>query len=145
VIAPDVNLLVYAVNERSPFHASARAWLEGVLSGTEPVGLVWNVLLGFIRLTTRSAVVPKPLTVEQALDIVAFWLAQPTVTIIEPGPRHFELLRDLLTTAGTVGDLTSDAHLAAIAIEHGAEVYSTDTDFGRFQGLRWRNPLVSSA
>jgi predicted nucleic acid-binding protein len=82
------------------------------------------------------------LRLKEALDIVELWLGQPTVTIIEPGPRHFELLRALLTTPGTGGNLTSDSHLAAIAIEHGAEVCSTDRNFGRFSGLRWRNPLA---
>lgn len=109
---------------------------------TEPVGLVWNVLLGFLRLVTRSAVVPKPLSVDQSLDLVAFWLAQPAVAIIEPGPRHFDILSALLTAAGTSGNVTSDAHLAAIAIERDAEVCSTDSDFGRFTGMRWRNPLM---
>jgi toxin-antitoxin system PIN domain toxin len=141
VIAPDVNLPVYASNADSPFHGGAKRWLEELLSGTEIVGLAWNVLLGFLRLTTRANVLPKPLEIEQALDIVDSWLRLPAVRTIEPGPRHLELLRSLLGSAGTAGDLTSDAHLAAIAIEHDAEVCSTDADFGRFAGLRWRNPL----
>lgn len=142
MIIPDVNLLVYASNVDEPFHGRAKRWLEEALSGAEPVGLAWNVLLGFLRLTTRANVLPKPLEVEQALGIVDSWLRLPVVRIIEPGPRHLELLRQLLTIAGTRGDLTSDAHLAAIAIEHDAEVYSSDADFGRFAGLRWRNPLM---
>jgi toxin-antitoxin system PIN domain toxin len=143
VIAPDINLLIYAVDEDSPFHTTTRAWLEDVLSGTETVGFAWIVLLGFLRLTTRPQVLPSPLSVKQALELVALWLAQPTAAIMAPGPRHFELLFDLLTNTGTGGNLTSDAHLAAIAIEHGAEVCSTDHDFGRFAGLHWRNPLTS--
>lgn len=142
MIAPDVNLLVYAVDEDSPFHTSARAWLENALSGAESIGFAWMVLLAFVRVTTRPQAVPIPLPIEQALGVVALLLAQPNVMVIEPGPRHFELLRDLLIDVGTAGNLTSDAHLAAIAIEHGAEVCSTDTDFGRFAGLRWRNPLA---
>jgi uncharacterized protein len=134
VIAPDINLLIYAVDEDSPFHTAARAWLEDALSGTKTVGFAWIVLLGFLRLTTRPQVLPSPLSVKQALELVA---------LLTPGPRHFELLFDLLTNTGTGGNLTSDAHLAAIAIEHGAEVCSTDHDFGRFAGLRWRNPLTS--
>lgn len=136
-----MNLLVYAVNQDSPLHGHAKSWLEGALSGTETFGLAWNVLLGFLRLTTRSAVMPKPVSVDQALAVVGLWLSQPVVVIVEPGPRHFELLRGLLSTLGTAGNLTSDAHLAALAIEHDAEVCSTDSDFARFTGLRWRNPL----
>lgn len=142
MIAPDINLLVYAVDEDSPFHTAARVWLEDILSGTENVGFTWIVLLGFLRLTTRSQVLPSPLSVKHALELVALWLAQPPATIIAPGPRHFDLLSNLLTNAGTGGNLTSDAHLAAIAIENGAQVCSTDSDFGRFAGLRWHNPLA---
>lgn len=116
--------------------------MEDALSGNRPVGFAWIVLLGFLRLTTRSRVLPNPLSVKHALGLVELWLAQPPSAIIAPGPRHFELLSDLLTVAGTGGDLTSDAHLAAIAIEHDAEVCSTDDDFGRFAGLRWVNPLA---
>jgi toxin-antitoxin system PIN domain toxin len=145
VIVADVNLLVYAIDEDSPFHIKARSWFEQVLSGTESIGLAWIVLLGFLRVTTRSEAVRNPLAVKQALELVELWLAQPRSQSSSPAPRHFELLRGLLSAIGTGGNLTSDAHLAAIAIEHGAEICSTDTDFGRFQGLRWRNPLVSSA
>lgn len=141
MIAPDANLLVYAVNSDSPFYDRARLWLDQTLSGTEPIGFTWAVLVGFLRLVTRSVVVPKPLSAEQALELIALWLARPNVVILEPGPRHFELLRTLLTAIGTAGNLTSDAHLAAIALEHGAEVHSTDSDFGRFAGLRWHNPF----
>lgn len=143
MIAPDANLLVYAVNSESPRHEEANAWLDQILSGTEPIGFSWATLVGFVRLVTRSAVVPKPLSAEQALEVVALWLARPNVVVIDPGPRHFDLLRGLLMAVGTAGNLTSDAHLAAVALEHGAEVHSTDADFGRFPGLRWRNPFQS--
>ena len=139
MIAPDANLLIYAFDRESRFHERAKAWLEAVLSGTDSVGFAWNVLLGFVRISTRALRVP--LTPEQALGLVGDWLAQPNASILEPGPRHFVLLGRLLLSVGTAGNLTSDAHLAAIALEHDAEVYSTDTDFGRFPGLRWRNPL----
>jgi len=141
VIVPDTNLLVYATDQASRFHERARVWLEEVLSGTESIGFAWNVLLGFLRISTRA--VRRPLTAEQALGLVGLWLAQPNVVILKPGPRHFELLSGLLLSVGTAGNLTSDAHLAAIALEHSAEVYSNDTDFGRFPGLRWHNPLAS--
>ena len=110
--------------------------------GTETVGFAWNVLLGFLRLTTRTGVFPKPLAIEQALGIVDSWIRLPVVRIVEPRPCHFELLRAHLRGAGTAGNLTSDAHIAAIAIEYDAEVCSSDSDFGRFPGLRWRNPLT---
>lgn len=143
MIAPDVNLLVYAFDEESPSHERARIWLESVLSGTESIGFAWNVLLGFLRISTSRRALPKPLTIEQTLDLVGLWLAQPNVAIIEPGPRHFELLSGLLLSVGTAGNLATDAHLAAIALEHGADVYSADADFGRFTRLRWHNPLAT--
>ena len=142
MIIVDVNLLVYAVNEDAPDHRKAKSWLEGVVSGTETVGLPWIVLLAFLRLTTRPGLFQKPLQVETAFDVVDGWLQQPSVTVPEPTTRHLRTLRDLVLPLGTGGNLTSDAHLAALAIEHGAEVCSTDADFARFGQLRWRNPLV---
>jgi len=141
MIIVDVNLLVYAVNEDAPDHRKAKSWLEGVVSGTETVGLPWIVLLAFLRLTTRPGLFQKPLQVETAFDVVDGWLQQPSVTVPEPTTRHLRTLRDLVLPLGTGGNLTSDAHLAALAIEHGAEVCSTDADFARFGQLRWRNPL----
>jgi len=141
MIIVDVNLLVYAVNEDAPDHRKAKSWLEGVVCGTETVGLPWIVLLAFLRLTTRPGLFQKPLRVETAFDVVDGWLQQPSVTVPEPTTRHLRTLRDLVLPLGTGGNLTSDAHLAALAIEHGAEVCSTDADFARFGQLRWRNPL----
>lgn len=141
MIVPDANLLIYSVDSKSVFHERARMWLQGAITGPEPVGLAWGVLVAFIRVTTRPGVIPEPIRVPEAFDLVAEWLSHPPVRLLEPGPRHFDLLRELLVQAGTGGNLTSDAHLAAIAMEHGAEVYSSDGDFARFAGLRWRNPL----
>ena len=138
----DVNLLIYAVNEDSPYHAKAKRWLEAAVSGTETVGFPWIVLLAFLRLTTRAGLFERPLTVETAFDLVDAWLQQPSVTVPEPTARHLQTMRDLISPLGTGGNLTSDAHLAALAIEHGAELCSTDNDFGRFNRLRWRNPLA---
>jgi uncharacterized protein len=138
---PDVNLLLYAVDEGSARHEPARDWLEDRLSGTETFALAWVVLLAFVRLTTSSRVFQSPLTTSQALDLVDSWLAQPCATMVHPTGRHASLLRDLLEPLGTAGNLTTDAHLAALAIEHGAELCSTDLDFSRFPGLRWTNPL----
>jgi len=138
----DVNLLLYAVNEDAPLHRRARTWLEETLSGTETVGLTWIVLLAFLRLSTRAAVFPKPLRAEDAFARIDSWLDQPCVVVLHPTVGHARVLRDLLLPLGTAGNLTSDAHLAAIAIEHGAELCSCDNDFARFPGLRWVNPLA---
>jgi uncharacterized protein len=137
----DLNLLLYAVNRDSPRHAAARAWLEQALSGDEPVGLPWVVLLGFLRVATSERILPHPLTATQALGVVDGWLAQPPVVVPAPGDGHWRVLRELLRVAGAAGNLTTDAHLAALAIEQGAELCSTDADFARFRGLRWVNPL----
>ena len=131
---PDVNLLIYAVDRRSPLHKTAVHWWNGLLSGTETVAFSWNVLLAFIRLTTNPRVVQSPLSPDEALDYVDRWLAQSVATVIEPTRRHASVLRDLLGGVGTAGNLVSDAHLAALAIEHGAELCSADRDFGRFPG-----------
>lgn len=138
----DANLLLYAVDERSPRHVPARAWLEQTLSGAETVGLVWLVLLAFVRLSTRASVFEQPLEVIDALDTVDGWLAQPCTTVLAPSRRHSAVLRELLEPLGAAGNLTNDAHLAAIAIEHGAELCSSDRDFARFPGLRWSDPLA---
>ena len=142
MIVVDVNLLIYAVNEDSPDHKKAKSWLEAVISGTETVGLPWIVLLAFLRLTTRTGMFQRPLTVDTAFDLVDAWLQQPSVTVPDATARHLQTMRDLISPLGTGGNLTSDAHLAALAIEHGAELCSTDNDFGRFNRLRWRNPLA---
>jgi uncharacterized protein len=137
----DANLLLYAVDERSPRHGPARDWLERTLSGSETVGLVWLVLIAFVRISTRSSVFERPLEVSEALDLVDGWLAQPCTTVLHPTERHSTLLRELLGPLGAAGNLTSDAHLAAVAIGHGAELCSCDHDFARFAGLRWTDPL----
>ncbi len=142
MIIVDVNLLIYAVNEDAPSHHKAKVWLESVMSGQGTVGLSWNVLLAFIRLTTRRGLFRNPLSPETALDVVASWLEEPPVTIVHPGPRHLQVLRELLLPLGAGGNLASDAHLAALAVEHGAELCTSDADFGRFPRLRWSNPLA---
>jgi toxin-antitoxin system PIN domain toxin len=138
----DVNLLLYAINRDGPHHARAKHWLEQTLGGEEPCALPWAVLLGFLRLCTSPRVLPHPLQPEQALEVVDGWLAQPVVTLIQPGSEHWRILRGLVEETGTAGNLTTDAHLAAIAIENGAELCSTDTDFARFPRLRWVNPIA---
>jgi uncharacterized protein len=142
VIIVDVNLLIYAVNRDAPDHKRAKAWLEATVSGPETVGMPWTVLLAFLRLTTRRGLFQNPLTVTAAFDLVDAWLQQPSVIVPEPGTRHLHTMRDLVGPLGFAGNITMDAHLAALAIEHGAELCSTDGDFGRFSRLRWRNPLT---
>jgi uncharacterized protein len=140
---PDVNVLLYAVDEESRHHAGARVWLEEALSGTETIAFCWSVLLAFVRLSTRPVVFEQPLSADEALDLVEGWLGQPNATVVDPTMRHVATLRDLLSPLGTAGNLTSDAHLAALAIEHGAELCSYDGDFARFPGLRWTRPAAA--
>jgi len=142
VILVDANLLVYAVDADSPRHRAARRWLEKILSGSSQVGLPWIVLLAFLRVTTRTGILRKPLRPERALGYVDSWLSQPYVAAVGPGPGHWAVLRNLLRTTGLAGNLTSDAHLAALAIERGAPVYSTDHDFRRFPGVEHVDPLA---
>jgi uncharacterized protein len=139
---PDVNLLLYAADETSARHRAARQWLEQTLSGTETVAFAWLALVGFVRISTNAAIFERPLDVQEALDLVDGWLGQPCVTAIHPTDRHAAVLRELLTPLGAAGNLTSDAHLAALAIEHGATLCSCDVDFSRFSGLRWVDPLA---
>ncbi len=141
MIVPDTNLLVYAVHQESPEHQRARRWLDELLTGDEPVGLPWVVVLGFVRVTTNRLVMPAPWRVDDALALVDQWLAQPVVTIAEPGDAHWRVLRTLLSDGGRGGNLTTDAHLAALCIERGATLHSADGDFSRFRSLRWVNPL----
>lgn len=143
MIIPDVNLLVYAYNEDAPFHAAAKGWWQTRLSGNEPVGLAWVVLLGFVRIMSNRRVLASPMPFVEALGHCKSWLAMPNVSIVLPGPSHLDVLGSLLV--GPVGpNLVTDAHLAALAIEHQAELHSNDSDFARFSGLRWRNPVADS-
>jgi uncharacterized protein len=138
----DANILLYAVDEGSPHHEVAKPWLEEQLSESETFAFAWAVLLAFIRLGTNPRVFARPLSGPEALDLVDSWLAQPNATVLHPTDRHGQLLRELLAPVGTAGNLTSDAHLAALSIEHGAELCSGDADFGRFAGVQWTNPLT---
>jgi toxin-antitoxin system PIN domain toxin len=139
----DVNLLIYAVNHDSPLHTKAKEWLQKALVEMEPLGFSWLVILAFVRLTTKPGLFHKPFTPERAFNLIEEWLDQPAARIVQPGQRHFSILRELLAPLGTAGNLTSDAHLAALAIEQNALLCSCDNDFARFPGLRWKNPLAS--
>lgn len=141
-VVPDVNLLLFAYDSESPYHRAAAAWWSGLLSAGEPVGLCPVVVFGFLRLATSSRVFEQPLTLTEATSRVRSWIVRPMVQVLYPGPKHLETVCNLLEVAGIGGNLVTDAQIAALAIEHEAEVHSTDADFGRFAGLRWRNPLV---
>jgi uncharacterized protein len=143
VILVDANLLIYAIDSDSPQHERARPWLERVLSDAAPVGLPWIVLLAFVRITTRAGIMRRPLALAEALAYVDSWLQQPCVEVVAPGEHHWPILRRLLEATGTAGNLTSDAHIAALALERGAAVCSTDHDFARFPGIRHVNPLTA--
>ena len=136
----DANVLLYAVNEDAPNHVPARRWLDGALGGQETVAFTWIVLLAFLRLSTRTALFPQPLTPADATGIVERWLDQPAALVIQPTERHLGLLRGLLAESGTAANLVNDAHLAALALEHGAEIVTFDADFARFDGVRSHRP-----
>lgn len=141
MILIDANLLLYAYNASAAQHKAARKWLEEILSSADPVRLAWMTVLAFLRISTSARVFPSPLSIAEAIKCVADWLDQPSVDVLEPGERHFGLLSSLLPAAQAQGALVMDGHLAALAIEHGAVLYSTDKDFSRFPGLRVVNPL----
>jgi len=136
----DANVLLYAVNLDAPEHETARHWMEEHLGGTEAVGFAWVALLAFLRISTRAGLFEAPLTPAAAFTYVEDWLGQPVSTVVHPGRRHLSTLRELLQPMGTAGNLTTDAHLAALAVEHRACVVSFDRDYDRFPGLRWMHP-----
>jgi hypothetical protein len=142
VILVDANLLIYAIDADSAHHARAKAWLEEALSGAEFVGLPWVVILAFLRITTRAGIMRNPLPPLAALAYVDSWFAQPNVRAVGPGENHWPVLANLLRASGTAGNLTTDAHLAALALEHGGTIASADNDFKRFAGVTHVNPLA---
>ena len=144
MILVDANLFIYAHDLTSPFHTPARRWVEQTFSGTEPVRLSWTSLLAFLRITTHARVFANPLSLEEALQVVESWLSQPCMGLLQPGQHHPAILFSLLRKTQVTGPLIMDAHLAALAIEHEAVLYSTDKDFDQFPGLRRVNPLGSS-
>lgn len=136
----DANVLLYAVNVADPKHEESRRWLDGALSSGETVGFAWIAVLAFVRLSTRVGLFPNPLPVEEAMGRVRAWLAEPGAVVVEATPRHLDVLAALLAEVGAGGNLVSDAHLAALALEHDATVVTFDSDFGRFRGVRWEAP-----
>ena len=141
MILPDANLLLYAYYPRAAQHEASRTWLEAVLSGTDTVRFSWQTLWAFLRISTNAKVFEQPLSIDEASAAVSSWLERPNAGIVEPGERHWEILRRLMENAQCSGPLVTDAALAAIAIEHGGTLYTTDRDFSRFTGLAWKNPL----
>jgi toxin-antitoxin system PIN domain toxin len=142
VIVVDINLLLYATFTTFKQHAAAHAWFEGVLNGQDQVLLPAVSLFGFVRIATNPRVFDSPLRLEDALASVEAWLSQPHVHFLVPGPRHLEIAFGLLRNLDAATDLTTDVQLAALAIENQALLCSNDTDFARFEGLRWENPLA---
>jgi uncharacterized protein len=142
VIVLDVNILIYAYNKNSPHYAKARPWVEQLFSSFEAVGLPWQTISAFLRLTTHPNLKEMRSTIEQSSKIVDRWLEQPNVRVLAPGESHWALFRRMLLEGQASGGLVTDAHLAALTIEYGGVLHTTDRDFTRFPGLRWVNPLA---
>ncbi len=141
MILVDANLLLYAYDRSSPHHEAAREWLEGALNGVKPIRFAWVTLLAFLRISTDSRALTRPLSMEDSKKAVREWFQQPCVDVLDPSEKHFSILSDVLERGQARGPLVMDAHLAALAMEHGAVLHSTDRDFSRFPGLDWVNPL----
>ena len=136
----DANVLLYAVNTDAQHHEQSRRWLDDALSGADTIAFAWVPILAFVRLATKVGLFPSPLSPEMAMDRVDAWLAAPPAVVVEPTVRHPQVVRDLLRTLGTGGNLVNDAHLAALAIEHRCGIVSFDNDFARFPGVDWQMP-----
>lgn len=143
MILVDANLLIYAHMRGHDRHLASRSWLDAQINSAAPVGIAWSALLAFLRVTTNPRAYAQPSSVKDACQQVEEWLSLDPVWVPQPGPRHADLLLNLVRITGTRGNLTSDAHLAALAIEHGLTLCSADSDFARFTGLRWINPLTA--
>ena len=141
MIIVDANLLIYAYNSSAEQHEQARTWLESIFAAHDPVRFPWSTIHAFLRLMTHPALFPQPLEMSDAVDIVQSWLAQPIAGIVEPGDSYWTILVGVLQDAQIRGPLVMDAHLAALAIENGAVLHTTDRDFRRFEGLQLKNPI----
>jgi uncharacterized protein len=142
VILVDANLLLYAEDSLSEHHESARTWWDAQLSSSDPVSLCWPVLSAFIRISTNARLHQRPLTLKEATERVQSWFNQPCVRVIQPTDQHWTIFQQMLRSGSAVGNLVSDAHLAALAVEHNCVLHSTDADFSRFKGLKWKNPIT---
>jgi uncharacterized protein len=139
----DANILLYAEDSLSEHHAAARSWWDEQLSGSAPVALCWPVLTAFIRIGTNPRLHQRPLTLKEAMERVQSWLDQPCVQLIQPTEAHWAVLQQMLRAGNATANLVSDAHLAALAVEHNCVLHSTDSDFARFRGLKWKNPVAN--
>ncbi len=144
MILVDANILIYAEDKFSPHHEDARQWWDTQLSGEAPVCLCWPILSSFIRIGTNRQIFMKPLTLKQAITRVQSWMDQPCVRLIDPTESHWQIFKTMLLEGQATANLVADAHLAALAIEHGCTLYSTDSDFSRFPRLRWKNPIKAT-
>lgn len=142
MILVDANLLLYAEDSLSEDHEAARTWWDDQLSGSDPVGLCWPVLCAFIRIGTNARLHQRPLTLKEAAARVQSWFDQSCVRLIQPTDEHWKIFQQMLRTGNALGNLVSDAHLAALAVEHNCTLHSTDADFSRFKGLKWKNPIA---
>ena len=142
MIVPDINLLVYAHNAADPQHSAAKKWWENCINHSEPVGMPWIVMSGFIRIMTHPRILESPMPTTDATACVKTWLNQASVIVLEPGKRFPTIFFNFLEDLGSAGNLTTDAHIAALAVEKQAEVHSGDADFARFSGLSWKNPIT---
>lgn len=143
MLIPDLNLILYAHDPLSPRYSVAMHWWVDLLNSKRPVGLAWITIIGFLRLSTHPRLVTTPMTPSDSIRRIKSWLVLPSVRIVTPGENHAGILFNLIESVGVAGNLTSDAHLAALAIEYNAELASSDSDFARFPGLRWTNPIRS--
>jgi toxin-antitoxin system PIN domain toxin len=142
VIVLDANILLYAYDADSDKHAKARAWVEEVFSGASPVGLPWQTLSAFMRIVTNPRLTGKRFTPVEVADLVDQWVKQPNVRLLGPGDNHWSFLRQMIVDGQVRGPLITDAQLAALTIEYGGVLHTTDRDFSRFPGLRWKNPIA---
>lgn len=141
MIVLDANLLIYAYDSASPQHEKARSWIQGTFSGIEPVGLPWQTVSAFLRIMTNSKLPGQRFTSQEAVQIVDSWLEQPNVRLLPPDEDHWIHFRNMVIEGQASGPLIADAHLAALTVEQGGILHTTDRDFARFPGLRWVNPL----
>jgi len=142
VIVIDANILLYAYDADSDKHAKARAWVEEVFSGASPVGLPWQTVSAFMRIVTNPRLTGKRFTPAEVVEIVDEWVNQPNVRLLGPGDHHWNFLRQMMVDGQARGPLVTDAQLAALTIEYGGVLHTTDRDFSRFPGLRWKNPIA---
>lgn len=141
MIVLDANLLIYAYDSASSQHEKARSWIEETFSGTAPVGLPWLTIVAFLRIMSNSKLPGQRFTASEAVHIVETWLAQPNVRLLSPDQNHWTVLRNMIVEGQASGPLVADAQLAALTVEYGGVLHTTDRDFARFPGLRWTNPL----